>query len=208
MKIASLVVVWIVYGLLGLGFTYSYRTSAFDDVRSETTVTYNYDRIDEVKKACGFALSSASELKAEDDRIYSMKKEPFFVNGDWRQEVGKDPIMPFDDREVQSEFFGLSSPNYKYTKISSAAVVLEENEPFSVGTVIKKSLLSFPNLEDREAFQFSLSSLSEDLTLHVSAFPDPVPKPQLPRSDVQMEILSVGPPCSGAIGLHKMVPLH
>lgn len=578
MKIASLVVVWIVYGLLGLGFTYSHRTSAFDDVRSETTVTYNYDRIDEVKKECGFALSSASELKAEDDRIYSMKKELFFVNGDWTQEVGKDPIMPFDDREVQSEFSGnrtpsnlasfwlmdidrahrskkslsvsgfmvlgitidgsfmdydgyerspefqmwpshsqltisfqgiytesknnggervmcllgstmlpsrepdsanpwewlkasdsnnqpplsqddqillvlhfpmtftltnrdirgelkslnpksnskyfdevhiisqlgksaiydfgsekivsracdpypsndslvyggissykghaiceileevtrdqaftvvpnwrcngtddfcskmgpfmtdkeikasdgsfkgvklymqeikceqkatggnassarvsavfravspmenlyaaakrsglnnmtvaaegiwksssgqlcmvgclglvdvegsrcntriclyvptsfsikqrsilygsfssinnsgasyfplsfeklvqptelwnyfrVSTPNYKYTKMSSAAVVLEENEPFSVGTVIKKSLLSFPNLEDTEAFQLSLSSLSEDLTLHVSAFPDPVPKPQAPRSDVQMEILSVGP---------------
>ncbi|XP_004302932.1 PREDICTED: uncharacterized protein LOC101301596 [Fragaria vesca subsp. vesca] len=113
MKIASLVTVWIVYGLLGIGFTYSYPTSAFDDLRnerSETTVTYIYDRIDDVNKACQFVLSSASELKAEDDRIYSMKKQLFFVNGDWRQEVGKDPIMPFDDREVQSEYLGNRTP--------------------------------------------------------------------------------------------------
>lgn len=86
-----------------------------------------------------------------------------------------------------------SHPYYRYTKIDSAAVVLEKNEAFSVGTVIKKSLLNFPKLEDTEAFQVSLSLLSEDLTLHVSAFPDPMRNAQPPRTDIQMEILSVGP---------------
>ncbi|PQQ21266.1 uncharacterized protein Pyn_31437 [Prunus yedoensis var. nudiflora] len=110
MKIASLVVVvWSVYGLLSLGFTYPYHVEPefdFMNGRSETPVTYNYDRIDEVKKQCGFVLSSASELKAENNKVYSIKEELLFVNGDWRQEVGNAPIIPFDDREVPTESWG------------------------------------------------------------------------------------------------------
>lgn len=89
--------------------------------------------------------------------------------------------------------YSFAHPYYKYSKIDSAGVVLEKNEPFNFGTVIKKSLLTYPKLEDTGAFQVSLSLLSEDLTLHVSAFPDPVPTSRPPRTDVQMEIISVGP---------------
>ncbi|GFZ04109.1 PII, uridylyltransferase [Actinidia rufa] len=71
--------------------------------------------------------------------------------------------------------------------------VLEKNEPFNFGSVIKKSLLKFPKLEDTQAFLVSLSLLSEDLTLHISAFPDPIPKSRPSRTDVQMEIVSLGP---------------
>ncbi|TQD81521.1 hypothetical protein C1H46_032919 [Malus baccata] len=90
-------------------------------------------------------------------------------------------------------YFRTSSPNYRYTKLDSAAIILEKNEAFSVGTVIKKSLLNFPKLEDTESFQVSLSLLSEDLTLHESAFLDPIRDLHSPRIDIQMEILSVGP---------------
>ncbi|KAL5823086.1 hypothetical protein ACOSQ4_020986 [Xanthoceras sorbifolium] len=89
-------------------------------------------------------------------------------------------------------YFRTSNVHYSYSKIDAAAVVLEKNEPFSFRTVIKKSLLQFPKLEDSEAFLSSLSLLSEDLTLHISAVPDPFPKAHIPRTDIQMEILSVG----------------
>ncbi|KAM7480399.1 hypothetical protein LguiA_028612 [Lonicera macranthoides] len=86
-----------------------------------------------------------------------------------------------------------SHPYYKYTKIDSAAVILEKNEPFNFGTIIKKSLLKYPKIEDTESFLTSLSLLSEDLTLHISAVPDPVPDSLPPRTNIQMEILSIGP---------------
>lgn len=90
-------------------------------------------------------------------------------------------------------YFKLTNPNYSYSKINLAGTVLEKNEPFSFTTVIKKSLLTFPKLEDNEAYQDSLSVLSEDLTFHVSGFPDPVPNVLAPKVDIQMEILSIGP---------------
>ncbi|XP_061365074.1 uncharacterized protein LOC133308464 [Gastrolobium bilobum] len=90
-------------------------------------------------------------------------------------------------------YFKLTHPSYRYSKTNLAGSVLEKDEPFSFTTVVKKSLLTFPKLEDNEAFHDSLSLLSEDLTFHVSGFPDPMPKVQAPRVDIQMEILSVGP---------------
>ncbi|KAL6996538.1 hypothetical protein U1Q18_006672 [Sarracenia purpurea var. burkii] len=86
-------------------------------------------------------------------------------------------------------------PYYSYSKIESAGAVLEKNVPFNFGTVIKKSLLKFPKLEEDTGLEFlvSLSLLSEDLTLHNSAFPDPIPDSPPPRTDVQMEIISLGP---------------
>ncbi|KAL2516555.1 hypothetical protein Fot_30526 [Forsythia ovata] len=86
-----------------------------------------------------------------------------------------------------------SHPYYKYSKIDAAGAVLEKNEPFSIGTVIKKSLLKFPKVDYMEQYISSLSLLSEDLTLHISAVPDPFPNSVLPKTDVQMEILSIGP---------------
>lgn len=89
--------------------------------------------------------------------------------------------------------FMSSHLHYQYTKLDSAGSILEKNEPFSFGTVIKKSLLTFPKLEDAEASPVSLSILSEDLTLHVSAIPDPPPRSPVPRIEIQMEIVSLGP---------------
>ncbi|KAH9714824.1 PII uridylyltransferase [Citrus sinensis] len=90
-------------------------------------------------------------------------------------------------------YFRTSNPHYSYSKIDKAGIVLEKNEPFSFGTIVKKSLLQFPRLEDADGLLSSLSLLSEDLTLHISAIPDPLPKARLPRTDIQMEIISLGP---------------
>ncbi|KAL3005184.1 hypothetical protein AAZX31_08G205900 [Glycine max] len=103
--------------------------------------------------------------------------------------------LSFEQLVLPSElwnYFKLTNPNYSYSKINLAGTFLEKNEPFSFTTVIKKSLLTFPKLEDNEAYRDSLSVLSEDLTFHVSGFPDPVPNVLVPRIDIQMEILSIG----------------
>ncbi|XP_065874205.1 uncharacterized protein [Euphorbia lathyris] len=90
-------------------------------------------------------------------------------------------------------YFRASVPHYSYSKIKEAGTILEKNEPFSFRTVIKKSLLQFPKLEDTEAYTTSLSLIAEDLTLHTSVFPDPLPSSRPQRTDFEMEILSVGP---------------
>jgi hypothetical protein len=94
--------------------------------------------------------------------------------------------------ELWDQFTG-SRPYYKYTKIDLAALILEKNEPSNFGTVIKKSLLKYPKLQDADSYLSSISRLSEDLTLHVSAISDPVPKSHPPVTDIQLEILSIGP---------------
>lgn len=83
--------------------------------------------------------------------------------------------------------------SYQYTKYNSAGVILERDEPFSFGTVVKKSLLTFPKLEDAEASPVSLSLLSEDLTFHISAIPNPAPRSRVPIIETHMEIVSLGP---------------
>ncbi|KAJ6963382.1 hypothetical protein NC652_001874 [Populus alba x Populus x berolinensis] len=91
-------------------------------------------------------------------------------------------------------YFRNSQPYYSYSKIEQAGVILEKNEPFSFQTVVKKSLLHFPKVEDTETLRTGLSLLAEDLTLHRSAFPDPLPRsqPKIP-THFQIEVLSLGP---------------
>ncbi|KAF8406996.1 hypothetical protein HHK36_006117 [Tetracentron sinense] len=117
MKIIALVVhVQILVGLLGFscfGFTNSYKEIYADfeiKTRDDPSVTYNYDRLDEVKKECGFVLSSASELKPDDNRVYSIRNELSFRNGDWDQEADGAPLMPFDDRDMVNNSTDLQSP--------------------------------------------------------------------------------------------------
>ncbi|XP_059303328.1 uncharacterized protein LOC132055491 [Lycium ferocissimum] len=83
-----------------------------------------------------------------------------------------------------------SRPYYKYSKIDGAATVLEKNEPFNFGSMFKKSLLTFPKLEDADSFPISLSILSEDLSLHTSAVASGSANQ---RVEIEIEILSLGP---------------
>lgn len=80
---------------------------------------------------------------------------------------------------------------YEYTKVAQAGAFLRRSEPFDFGTVIAKSLLSYPRTEDGE--ETSLSSLADDLTLHVAAVPYPFrPRERVERPFLQLEVLSVG----------------
>ncbi|XP_071742538.1 uncharacterized protein [Rutidosis leptorrhynchoides] len=85
-----------------------------------------------------------------------------------------------------------SKPYYTYSKIQLAGSLLEKHEPFSFGTVVKKSLLTFPKVEDSDSFLVGLSLLSEDLTLHHPAVPESG-STVFSTTDVLVEILSLGP---------------
>lgn len=81
------------------------------------------------------------------------------------------------------DLFTAARPHYKYLKISQAGAVLERDEPFNFGTVIKNSFLKYPKVETTEALSVGLSRLAEDLTLQTGAYP---------RANIQLEIIAVG----------------
>ncbi|KAK1662334.1 hypothetical protein QYE76_050493 [Lolium multiflorum] len=77
---------------------------------------------------------------------------------------------------------------YNYTKVKQAGEFLTRSEPFNFGTAIAKSLLSYPRVSGED-----LSSLADELTLHVPVVPDPFPRERFERPFLQMEVLSLGP---------------
>ncbi|XP_072985362.1 uncharacterized protein [Typha latifolia] len=81
---------------------------------------------------------------------------------------------------------------YKYSKIKLAGAFLERSEPFDFGTVIKKSLLSYPRKGDHSDELVNLSNLSDDLSLHVLSVQDTVPKDLTEPPFLQLEVLSLG----------------
>ncbi|CAO2174818.1 unnamed protein product [Urochloa humidicola] len=94
--------------------------------------------------------------------------------------------------------FGVSggaplSMAYNYTKVTQALEFLRRREPFDLGTVLAKSLLSYPKVPANLADDaMSLSNLADDLTLHVAAVPDPFPRGRFERPFFQLEVLSLG----------------
>ncbi|KAG7600372.1 hypothetical protein ISN44_As06g044820 [Arabidopsis suecica] len=82
-----------------------------------------------------------------------------------------------------------SHPFYSYSKLDAAGAILEKNEEFSFGTIIKKSVMHFPKLEDSDDLLSSLSLLAEDLTFHTPAFTDK----QASGTNFGMDVLSLGP---------------
>ncbi|KAL5729460.1 hypothetical protein ACHQM5_002407 [Ranunculus cassubicifolius] len=111
--------------------------------------------------------------------------------------------------------FSASPLFYKYSKIEAAVAFLEKSEAFNFRAVIKKSLLRYPTLDYEVDYMVSLSLLSEDLTLHVSAYEEPFPKYPPPRISVEMVIVSLGPlfgrywsSSNGSTGEKGGIPLH
>ncbi|GAV69183.1 DUF2921 domain-containing protein [Cephalotus follicularis] len=136
--VAVAVLVWIVCGSLLISVTGSLFLDVDSGPTSESTVKYSYDRIDEVKKQCAVVLSSATELKPDDNRLYSIKEKLSFVDGDWRQDLGNSPILPFDDRETAKNL-----PNLRTTlKLVSFSVTDVDSSHRSKKLVIVDGLLS------------------------------------------------------------------
>ncbi|KAL6848020.1 hypothetical protein ACP4OV_022148 [Aristida adscensionis] len=81
---------------------------------------------------------------------------------------------------------------YNYTKTGQAGEFLRRSEPFDFAAVIAKSLLSYPRKATDVADEaMSLSRLADDLSLHVAAVPDPLPRERFDRPFLQLEVLSL-----------------
>ncbi|KAL3532399.1 hypothetical protein ACH5RR_005920 [Cinchona calisaya] len=76
----------------------SEELSTLDD----PSMTYTYNRFPEIEKHCGFLISSASELPPDDNRGERMKKQLYFLNGDWNQQSNGAPSVPSDSKEMPS----------------------------------------------------------------------------------------------------------
>lgn len=83
------------------------------------SVVYAYNRFAEIQEKRGPVLSSATKLKPDDNRSSRIKKEHSFFNGDWEQESGGAPLMPFDDKEMHRNPAGPGS----FLKVASFWVV-------------------------------------------------------------------------------------
>ncbi|KAI0502290.1 hypothetical protein KFK09_017237 [Dendrobium nobile] len=76
------------------------KLSAFAESQ-DPYVSHYYTRFTEVEKACKPVLShSSSSLNFDVKRANSIKAELSFIKGDWRQELGESPLMPFDDSDL------------------------------------------------------------------------------------------------------------
>ncbi|KAJ6406923.1 hypothetical protein OIU84_010440 [Salix udensis] len=69
----------------------------YSSTLSDPSVTFTYSRLSEVEKQCRSLLSSASELKTDEDTKLRLMGGLSFRNGDWRQKTGGVPLMPFLD---------------------------------------------------------------------------------------------------------------
>ncbi|XP_021731918.1 uncharacterized protein LOC110698717 [Chenopodium quinoa] len=132
-------------------------------------------------------------------RSFSIKQRSILLGSISSIEKSNPPYFPlslemlYQSLDYISDSYKYAQPFYHYSKIDAAGAILEKYEPFNFGTVIKKSLLTFPKLQDSEDYSESLRLLAEDLTLHVSAVPDPIPVSQPSRTEIEMEVLSLGP---------------
>ena len=54
-------------------------------------VPHDYLRAADVARQCRSVLSSAAELTADGPMVHDLH----FANGDWRQDAGHEPLMPF-----------------------------------------------------------------------------------------------------------------
>ncbi|XP_057873581.2 uncharacterized protein LOC131079599 [Cryptomeria japonica] len=57
-----------------------------------------YRRFNEVKEECKSVLKEASMLPPNSNRVYGIQNELSFVNGDWSQDKGSAPLMPYKSK--------------------------------------------------------------------------------------------------------------
>ncbi|CAK7338233.1 unnamed protein product [Dovyalis caffra] len=74
---------------------------------SDPSAAFTYNRLSEVEKQCSSFLSSASELKPDEDTKYRLMGQLSFKNGDWEQKTGGMPLMPFSDSDLQTSSISL-----------------------------------------------------------------------------------------------------
>lgn len=84
---------------------------AFDESEEPRTRTIcKFERSAEIQRECSSVLSLASKTKLGNDRIFGISRDLSFQNGDWVQETGGAPLMPFDETDMPKNFSTIGSP--------------------------------------------------------------------------------------------------
>ncbi|CAL5059165.1 unnamed protein product [Urochloa decumbens] len=68
---------------------------SFNPSVSKGPIHHDYTRFADVERHCQSVLSSATELRYDPDRAGELKYKLSFVNGDWSQDAGQAPLLPF-----------------------------------------------------------------------------------------------------------------
>ncbi|WMV57663.1 hypothetical protein MTR67_051048 [Solanum verrucosum] len=76
---------------------------------SEVKNICKFKRLAEVERECKPVLSVSSKMKLRNDKIYGIAKDLSFQNGDWVQEAGSAPLMPFDESDMPKNFSDIGS---------------------------------------------------------------------------------------------------
>ncbi|KAG5149060.1 hypothetical protein AAZX31_06G200700 [Glycine max] len=76
-------------------------SAAYKNFIEESSIVYTYDRVAEIEKHCNPYLTSSSKSIPDENRGYTLQTELSFTNGDWNQENGGFPLMPFDESDLQ-----------------------------------------------------------------------------------------------------------
>lgn len=118
-----LLALWtIVVGLcLFFNFGASFEDN-YDAFADDPSVLHTYNRFAEIEKQCDHFLSSASDLNPDDARGHRLKKELYFHNGDWEQQIVPSLLMPFDDSDIPGDNSSIDGPlklvNFEVTDIN------------------------------------------------------------------------------------------
>lgn len=74
---------------------------AYKNFIEESSIVYTYNRVAEIEKHCALYLTSSSKSIPDINRGYPLQTELSFTDGDWYQENGGFPLMPFDESDLQ-----------------------------------------------------------------------------------------------------------
>ncbi|XP_031487779.1 uncharacterized protein LOC116255845 isoform X2 [Nymphaea colorata] len=153
MKVQNLVgLVWII-GLMIPGLADEIRaTMPISAVVQEVNQNYKFERLDEVEKECGFVITQSIKLKTDSISSYTLKNELQFRNGDWKQDKGAAPLMPFDARNISSvspNNSDFSSPlNLASFEIWSVGDLGHSGKTMNVYGLLELAVLSTGTLSD------------------------------------------------------------
>ncbi|KAF0908408.1 hypothetical protein E2562_025078 [Oryza meyeriana var. granulata] len=74
-----------------------------DQLNPSEQAAPNYRRFADVKRQCRSVLSSAAELTDDAYRANRVKRELSFEEGEWRQDAGQAPLVPFDGSDAPED---------------------------------------------------------------------------------------------------------
>ncbi|KAK7411239.1 hypothetical protein VNO78_02672 [Psophocarpus tetragonolobus] len=78
---------------------------AYKNFIEESSIVYTYNRVAEIEKHCTPYVPTLFKSIPDDDSGYTLDTQLSFTNGDWNQENGGFPLLPFDESDLQGHKF-------------------------------------------------------------------------------------------------------